>query len=134
MRQTMSFDIARVPPASVEDILYLVQELDRRHQEGEEDIGFETAAMIIIARYPGQVERVHAIMERMRLLPTMMDDPRMKGWTMDKREDSVLTNETVFRAVAKCPVQSDRAADRSYFESDEFFKIVLDENPAEGTA
>ena len=81
----MSFDPETIPPASVEDILYLVQEMARRHEESDGDnIGFETATIIMIARYPGQIEKVHAIMERMRLLPQMMEDPRMKGWSMDQ--------------------------------------------------
>ena len=88
----------------------------------------------MVARYSGQAEKVHAIMQRMRLLPPMMEDPRMKGWTMDKRDDSVLTSEAVFRAVAKCRVRYDPAADRSHFDADEFFSIVRDETPPEGTA
>ena len=131
----MSFDPERIPPASVEDILYLVQEMARRHEESDDDdIGLETATIIMIARYPGQIEKVHAIMERMRLLPEMMKEPRMKGWSMDKRDDCVLTSEAVFRAVAKCPVRYDREADRTYFDADEFFRVVLDETPTEGTA
>jgi hypothetical protein len=107
----------------------------RRHEESDDDnIGLETATIIMIARYPGQVEKVHAIMERMRLLPQMMEDPRMRGWSMDKRDDSVLTSEAVFRAVAKCPVRYDQVTDRTYFDADEFFRVVLDETPTEGTA
>jgi hypothetical protein len=131
----MSFDPERIPNADVEDILYLIQEMARRHQESDDDnIGLETAAIIMIARYPGQIGKVHAIMERMRLLPLMMKDPRMKVWSMDKLDDSVLTSQAVFRAVARCPVRYDRVADRTYFNADEFFGIVLDETPAEGTA
>jgi hypothetical protein len=129
----MSFDPERIPTADVEDILYLVQEMTRRHEESDDDnIGPETATIIMIARYPGQIGKVHAIMERMRLLPQMMKDPRMKGWSMDKLEDCVLTSEAVFRAVARCPVRYDRVADQTYFDADEFFVIVLDETPAEG--
>jgi hypothetical protein len=131
----MSFDPERIPPAGLEDILHLVQEMARRHQEtDDDDIGLETATIIMIARYPGQVEKVHAIMERMRLLPQMMKDPRMKGWSIEKRDDCVLTSEAVFRAVANCPVRYDRVADRTYFDADEFFSVVLDETPAQGTA
>ena len=131
----MSFDPERIAPADLEDILYLVQEMARRHEESDnEDIGMETAAIIMIARYPGQVQKVHTIMERMRLVPEMMKDPRMRGWTIDKHDDCVLTSEAVFRAVAKCPVRYDRTTDRSYFDADEFFRIVLDETPSGGTA
>jgi hypothetical protein len=107
----------------------------RRHEESDDDsIGLETAAIIMVAPYPGQVEKVHAIMERMRLLPKMMKEPRMKGRSMDKRDDCVLTSEAVFRAVAKYSVRYDRVSDRTYVDADEFFRVVPGETPAEGTA
>ena len=59
VRGNRIFDPERIPSVSVEDVLYMVQEMARRHKESDdEDLGLGTATMIMIARYPGQVGMV----------------------------------------------------------------------------
>jgi hypothetical protein len=60
----------------------------------------------------------------MRCLNDMLGDDRMRGWTIKGIEEGCLiTNEAIFRAVAKCPLKA--SAKRTWFDADEFFNIAL---------
>ncbi len=115
-----------------EEILYVVTEMTRRHDKREAPDWF-TSIGVLVERYPGDVERVFCITERMRCLVQMMKDSRMRRWTVDAKDPSCsITNEAVFRAAAKCPLVLRKK--RMSFDADEFFRIVLEESDSEGTA
>jgi hypothetical protein len=60
------------------------------------------------------------------LLKRLLSDERIRGWTLQGIEKGcLLTNEAIFRAVAKCPVRAN--AKRVWFDADEFFEIALKE-------
>ncbi len=116
------------------EVLYLVQEMARLHQEREPgEVGIESAVAILADKYRDDYDRVHCIMERMRCLHHLLADDRMRGWTITGPEDGcLLTNEAVFRAVAKCPLKGN--SKKVWFDADEFFEIALSETEPEGTA
>jgi hypothetical protein len=118
----------------VAEVLYLVREMARLHEEREPgEVGMESAVAILAEKYRDDLDRVHCIMERMRCLRRLLTDDRMKGWTTKGIEDGyLLTNEAIFRAVAKCRLRGNSR--RMWFDSDEFFGIALSETEPEGTA
>jgi hypothetical protein len=117
-----------------DEIIYLIQEMAREHdRRGPGGVSFYTAMAILADRYRDDHERCFCVMERMRCLRTLADDPRMRGWTMQGvEEDCLLTNEAVFRAVARCPLRAN--SKRTWFDADEFFALVLNETEPEGSA
>lgn len=121
----------------VEEIIYLVQELARRHQEeapGTID-AFTEGSLILSAsgRYRSQPGRAFCLLERMSALAHLSGDSRMRGWTIKGIEEGCLfTTEAIFRAAAKCPLRAD--SKRVWFDPDEFFKIALSETTPEGLA
>jgi hypothetical protein len=74
------------------------------------------------------------IIARMQCLHPLMEDPRFRGWSLQKLEDPEckIVNELIFKAVAKCSLRADKT--HVWFEPDEFFRIALEERDPEGTA
>ncbi len=134
-KQTSRWEDAGHLRIEPEEITYLVQEMARRHDEdGEAD--FFASFAILMGRYEGHedaADRIYSITARMRCLAELMQDERMRGWTM-KTEDlkCTLTNAAVFHAVALCTLQI--KDERFYFEPDEFFRIALEKTEPEGCA
>jgi hypothetical protein len=126
-------DIQRIE-VEPEEIFYLVQEMARLHQEREPgQVTIETAVIILADRYGDDLDRTHCIMERMRCLQHLFSDSRMRGWTINGVEEGCLiTNEAIFRAVAKCPLKPNSR--RVWFDADQFFSIALSETESHGTA
>ena len=95
---------------TTEEVTYLVEEMARRHQEREPgEVGFYTAVAILAEQYrgTGDHQRSFCVMERMRCLTDLLRDERMRGWTIEAVEEGcLLTNEAIFRAVAKCPLRA----------------------------
>ena len=61
----------------------------------------------------------------------MMKDNRMRGWMPPgAARGAVVTNPAVLDAVALCPLKADTK--RTWFEADEFFRIVLQQAEAKG--
>jgi hypothetical protein len=124
----------RVKP---EEILYVVREMSRLRDEGEEPDWY-SMMFILKDRYEGEKEQVvklFCISERMRCLVDMTKDARMRGWSMKAiQKDCLLTNEVVFRGVALCPMKRDEDGRRMHFDPDVFFDIVLQECESEGRA
>jgi hypothetical protein len=119
---------------ATEEITYLVEEMARQHEQREQgEVNFYTAVAILAERYRQDHDRCFCVMERMRCLVEVMRDSRMRGWTIQGIEEGCLiTNEAIFRAVAKCPLKAD--AKRAWFDPDEFFNIALSELESEGNA
>ncbi|HKV77124.1 MAG TPA: hypothetical protein VJP02_03240 [Candidatus Sulfotelmatobacter sp.] len=121
-----------------EEILYVVTNMTRLHEEGKKP-NFCTAALILTDHYKGKrnaVEKVFVITERLQCLATLVkkNDERMRGWTMEAVDpDCMITNTAVFAATALCPLR-DGENDRPNFDPDEFFQIVLRESESEGKA
>jgi hypothetical protein len=115
-----------------EEVLYLVKEMARHHDEnGKAD--WYTQVAILADRYPHNPIHVLCIVERMQCLFGLTKDARMKGWAMDTDDPKCnLTNEAVFRAVAIAPMYL--RGERFCFDADEFFAITLNETPPEGSA
>jgi hypothetical protein len=121
---------------TAEEIIYLVDEMARKHQERERgEVDFYTAIAILAERYRNTQDhhRSFCVIERMRCLTDLLGDERMRGWTTQGIEEGcLLTNEAIFQAVAKCPLKAN--ANRVWFEADEFFNIALGEMEPEGRA
>ena len=119
------------------EILSLVQEMTRLHDEGEKP-DFYSAVFILSQRnkrgkISTRVNKTFAITERMLCLARLIEkkDERMRGWTMDTIEEGcMLTNTAVFTATALCSIK--RVDNQTSFDADEFFDIVLRECEAEG--
>jgi hypothetical protein len=115
-----------------EEIVYLVEEMAKVHQE-RGSATFYTSVAILAERYRNEPGRSFCVIERMRCLAALSSYGRMKGWTIEGTEKCCIhTQEPVFRAVAKCPLKAD--AKRVWFDPDEFFQIVLAETDSEGSA
>ena len=115
-----------------DEILYLVKEMTKRHDEGHE-VSWSTQIGILADRYPRGNNRAFCIMERMQSLIEMMKDDRMRGWSMDGPDPKCnLTSEAVFSATALAPLHIH--GHRVSFVADEFFEILLRETPHEGQA
>ena len=138
-RPTLADEMHHIYAAKVKpkEILSLVLEMTRLHQEGEKP-DFYTAVGILSQRHKKmktgtRIKKTFAITERMQCLARLMEtkDERMRGWTMETiDEDSMLTNDAVFTATALCSIK--RVDDQTSFDADEFFDIVLRECEAEG--
>ena len=117
-----------------EEIFYLVEEMGRLHQELEPgEVDWYSAMAIMAEKSPDDHERIFCIMERMQCLMSLLKDERMRGWTMKGIEEgSLFTNEAIFRAVARCPLQADKQ--RMWFNPEEFFKLALRETDSKGRA
>jgi hypothetical protein len=121
--------LMRVEP---EEIIYLVEELAKLHEEGRESNWYSQVA-ILLDRYPKQASRAHCIMQRMHCLAALAKDDRMRGWSMATDDPKcALTHEARFRATAKARLYPQATNVR--FDADEFFALVLDETPSEGNA
>jgi hypothetical protein len=115
-----------------EDIIFLVKEMTKLREEGR-NVDWATSIFILRDLYESDADKMFCVSERMRCLSKLMKDPRMKGWTIeDPDPECIITNHAVFRAVAKCMLRFDEK--RTWFDADEFFRIVLEECDAEGTA
>jgi hypothetical protein len=120
-----------------QEIFSLVQEMTRLHQEGDKP-DFYTAVAILAQRnkeasISKRTNKMFAITERMQCLAKLIEeqDVRMRGWTMEAIEEGcVLTNTAVFTATALCSIK--RVDNKTRFDEDEFFDIVLRECEAEG--
>jgi hypothetical protein len=114
-----------------EEIVHLVNEVNRHAEEGRE-ISFELQAFILFQKY-GKSDRPFVILERLQCLLAIMDDDRMRGWTIESKDNPrcLMTNEVVFNATARAPIHF--VDDRVHFDRDEFFKIALAESPSQGT-
>jgi hypothetical protein len=118
-----------------EEILYLVEEMGRLHQERQAgDVGWYSAVGILADRYgTNSHSRCFCILQRMESFQALLGDERMRGWTVPGIEDgSMFTKAAIFRAVARCPLLAD--SKRTWFDPDEFFRIALRETESEGTA
>jgi hypothetical protein len=115
-----------------EEILYLVKEMARLHEEGSEPDWY-SMVFILSNRYKRRTGKVLSIIERMGCLVEMTKDARMRGWSMQALEKGcLLTNDAVFKGVALCPMK--RIGERMRFDPDEFFNIVLQQCDSEGRA
>jgi len=116
-----------------EEILYLMQEMTKRHDMNEQ-ADWYTSIAILAERYPSDPDRTFCISERMRCLLPLMKDARMRGWSFESWDDPecTMTNEAVFRAIAKCPLRG--GSERMRFDSDEFFQIVLEDSKPDANA
>jgi hypothetical protein len=120
---------ARIEP---EEILHLVTEMTKQHDEGQE-VNWCTQVGILADRYPRKSPKLFAITERMQCLIEVMKDPRMRGWTFEVADPNCLiTNEAVFRATALAPLHLIK--DRITFDPEEFFQLVLGESEPEARA
>lgn len=111
------------------DIKFLVKEVEKLHGT-DVSKGFETQAFILMKRYgKNKSAKIFAILERMHCLLALMEDERMRGWTLESQEPGcTLTHEAVFDATATC-----RLLDRDghfAFDPDEFFELALKHTPA----
>jgi len=125
---------ARLEKLDIEsdEILSLIEEMAERH-ETNDDVDFETVMIVLVRRYPRDPDRAFCISQRVLCLNPMMKDERMRGWTIKTIDPNcTLTNYAVFRAVAKCPLRLDN--DHIRFDSDEFFRLVLEESDSETMA
>lgn len=135
----MAFDRKRMYETRVkpEEIVYLVKEMARLHEDGQEP-DFYSALAILALRYKTAKgkpisQKPFCIMERLQCLTNLMKDERMRGWSLKGiEEDCMLTNAAVFTATALCTLKEDGT--QSYFDADEFFDIVLSESETEGRA
>jgi hypothetical protein len=117
-----------------EEILYLVKEMARLHEEGSEPDWY-SMVFILSDRYKRRMSKVLPIVERMGCLVEIMKDERMRGWSMQAIEkDCLLTNDAVFKGVALCPMKQDDDGKRLHFDPDEFFNIVLQQSESQGRA
>ena len=79
-----------------EDIIHLVQEMARLHDEGREEgrtPDMYSAVRILAERHQGDVGKPACIMQRMRCLEEVMKDSRMRGWSFDGLEEGCLRRE-----------------------------------------
>lgn len=115
-----------------EELMSLVTDMAARRKDGE-DVDFYTGVGLLAQRYKDQPGRSFCISERMRCLAELSSEPRMKGWTIQGTEEGCLfTHEAVFRAAARCPLRADEHD--LWFDTEEFFRIALEETTAEGNA
>jgi hypothetical protein len=115
-----------------EEILYLVKATAARHDEGA-PVDWYSAVNILAERHKGDAEKVSCVMKRVECLIPMTKDPRMGGWSMETLDqDCLMTNDSVFHAVARCPLRA--TARKIWFDADEFFDLVLTEAESGGSA
>jgi hypothetical protein len=136
--KSLNFEELYATPVKPDEILSIVNDMARLHEEGEKP-DFYTAMFMLTDRYRGEqdaVDKVFIISERLRCLAELSKkkDDRMGGWTMEAVEpDCMITNTAVFAATALCPLTKGEN-DRCYFDADQFFDIVLRESDSEGKA
>lgn len=124
-----SLQLCKIEP---EDIIYLVREMGKRREEGNE-VDFYTQIGILADKYSDGSDKPAVIMERMQCLIALMDEDRMRGWTIEcPNSEAIFTSGAVFRATAIAPLHGDDK--RLWFEPDEFSAIALAETPEEGYA
>src|SRR5262249_30603450 len=132
MSRWQDIDKMKIDP---EEIIYLVQEMVRRHDENL-DVGFESSVFVLFEKYKGRddiANRAFCVTTRMHCLAELMGDARMRGWTMETRDpECTLTNSAVFHAVALCALRHEN--EQYHFDADEFFRIALEEAEPEGRA
>jgi hypothetical protein len=86
------------------DILFLVEEMGRLHDEGCETSWF-TQIGILSELFPAHSDEPYCIMERMQCLIKLMGEDRMRGWTMKTIDRTcTLTNRAVFTATSTVPI------------------------------
>ena len=115
------------------DIKFLVSEMAKLH-DTDALKGFEAQVFILLKRHgKKKTDKIFAIVERMRCLLALMEDERMRGWTLEGLEPGcILTHEAVFDATASCRL---RDKDGHFaFDPDEFFELALKYREAEGNA
>jgi hypothetical protein len=122
---------------SPDEIIYLVEEMAKRHDQSEKP-DFYTSMAIMLDRYKGQkgaADRMFSISTRMHCLSDLMEteDPRWSGWSKLTSDPAcIVTHKAIFDATALCPLRIDQ--ERTYFDPDEFFKIALKHAESEGNA
>ena len=104
-----------------EELAFLVQEMTRQEEEGR--TGLHTVMCILAQRYSGDHERAFCVHVRVRCLISLLDDPRMRGWSPQTAESGCRMTQAAFHAAAICPLRL--ANERYYFNADEFFRIAF---------
>lgn len=122
---------------SPDEITGLVQAMVERYdQYGQAD--FRISSVILAERYKGRrnaLDRMFCITTRMQCLVDLIrsNDPRLKGYTKSANDPScTVTHSAMFYATALCPVRL--SGEHTWFDSDEFFDIVLRQVEPEGNA
>ncbi len=133
MAHLSTVESSRVVKIEPSDIKYLVLELEKLRGSGVSK-GFETQVSILLKRHGvNKSSKIFAIIERMRCLVDLMEDDRMRGWTLQGTvEGCTLTHEAVFAATATCRlIYRD---EHFSFDPDEFFRVALRHTPGEAKA
>ena len=84
----------RVKPS---EITFLVSEMAKLHDTNALE-GFEAQVFVLLKRHgKKKTHKLFAIVERMRCLLALMEDERMRGWTLEGLEPGcTLTHEARF--------------------------------------
>jgi hypothetical protein len=114
-----------------EDILFLVEEMGRLHDERCETSWFAPIG-ILYELFPDHSDEPYCIIERMQCLIKLMGEDRMRGWTMKTIDPTcTLTNRAVFTATSTVPIRGDD--NNRWFDADEFFAVALMDTPSSGS-
>jgi RHS repeat-associated protein len=128
-KKSWSMDEVQRMVIEPDEITSLVREMNLRNQK-QEEVDWYTCMAILFDRYPGDVPRTFCINERMQAFLPLMEDKRIRGWTSVGPELGCnITNEAIFRAVARCPLRADE--EKIWFDPDESFRIALEESKPE---
>jgi uncharacterized protein HemY len=122
-------------PIKPEEIFDLFEEMAQYCEKTGEKPGLDTALAILFEKYKKRknaVERVFAISERLKCLVRLTKDKRMREWTRKTDDpDCIEIHSTVGGATARCTVKFE--GNNSYFDPEEFFQIVQEQQEAEST-
>jgi hypothetical protein len=115
-----------------EEIIHLVDEVSRRSEAGYE-VSWIMQIAIMAEKFPGDLSKGVVIMQHLQCMIALVDDPRMKGWSFEPKEEPgcLLAREAVFRATALAPIHITN--EQAHFDADEFFALALSETPSQGT-
>jgi hypothetical protein len=114
-----------------DEILDLVEAVDRRRAEGRAD-PFGTPIAVLNEKYPDDLFRTVAILERMRCMSEVMRDDRMRAWRWTDANGRPIIHDAVFRVTATAPIRWGHQPIR--FDPEVFLKLVLAEAPPEASA
>lgn len=108
------------------DVLYLVSEMGKRKDDGQ-DVSWYTQVAILADRFPKGSLKPMAIMERMQALLPMLKDKRAAGWSFQGAEPGcTITHEAMFRAAALTSLHCPHGK-RMVFKRTEFFRVALEQ-------